>query len=145
MRRNNKLMYRYYNYSLIKIIEKTEKYFNKIENEYKKLNIIIITFDINNRDEYYNYLKDTLQDIKEKMNTDGIDGINTDFNTNIDTDNINQNVIQEKTNDQLIVLEKPIQRTETKEKEDNEKEEDLPTSLTKLKKLFKKIILEKNN
>jgi hypothetical protein len=150
MRRNKKLMYRYYNYTLIKIINKMEKYFTKIKHLYNELNAYVMSFDINNRDEYYNYLNNTFKDIKEKMNTYGINGNFVSINNNVGINNFNQNAFQLTTNDQFRVSEKSNQRTET-----IKIEEDFPTSIrkykksirriNKLKKLYKEILIEKNN
>ena len=116
MRKNNKLMIRYYNYTLIKVIEKTEKYYNKIKDAYNVLNQAIINFDKNDRGSYYNFLKDTFKDIKEKIDSLKVEGVYSDFITEMNNapPTINENHVNTKDN---FVQEKQnnmnIKETET--------------------------------
>ena len=142
--KSNKLMNRYYNYTLMKIVEKTEKYFCKIKNTYKVLDKTVTSFDKNNRNSYYNYLKDTLQDIKETMNYYGIEEIN--FNFNVSEDNLTNNNNNSNLTDNTI-HKISINRTENKEEraqkikksKEEGKEEDLPTCIRKYKKSLRRI------
>ena len=62
-----KLTKRYYTYSVTKIIDKIEKYINKINEAYIALEYAIKNYDKTESQEYYNYLNETFQDVQEKM------------------------------------------------------------------------------
>ena len=85
---NNKLTERYYRYSVIKIIEKTEKYTNKINDAYIALECEINKNNKTNSQEYDNYLNKTFQDVQEIMN---FYKINVNYE-NFDRDNTNMDL-----------------------------------------------------
>ena len=153
MSKNNKLMIRYYNYTLIKVIEKTEKYYNKIKNAYKTLNQVIINFDRNNRGAYYNYLKETFKDIKDKINSYRVEGVYSDFNVEMnnppnindesyvkskdnfvqenknnlnpkDTETIDINIKEREKNESNTQKEENVQKEENIQKESNNQKEE---------------------
>ena len=92
MRRDNKLKNRYYNYTLVKIIDKTEKYYGKINNSYNILNNALINFEKDDSSPHYKYLNETVQEIKEKINAYESESINPNVNNNI------QNINMDKSN-----------------------------------------------
>jgi len=75
-RKNSKLRFRYYNYTMIKIIEKTEKYLGKINNTYKSLNNALQNFEKDDSSPHYKYLNETLQKVKDKINAYEIEANN---------------------------------------------------------------------
>ena len=125
--KNEKLIQRYYRYSITKIIEKTEKYFNKINNSYEVLNKDISKFEKTDPS-YYKYLLNKKQKIMEKKKE--LEGNNNDIynNTVIDTAininiNNNNNYLESNLNknnqlesNKKLEDEKRIQRIEVKKK-----------------------------
>ena len=91
MQRSDKLFKRYYRYSIIKIINKTEDYLNKVKNAYEVLSKVSSTFENNNTNPYYVYLQEQLKKIKEKIDCYELQGNNPCIN-NIIIDNENSNI-----------------------------------------------------
>ncbi len=75
------LVKRYYRYTITKIIEKTEKYLNKIKKAYETLNKAAPTFEKDNSP-YNNYLKEQCKIIKEKIDFYEKEGNNACNNNN---------------------------------------------------------------
>jgi len=103
-RRNAKLRHRYYNYTMKKIIDKTEKYLGKIYNTNKVLNDALQNFEKDDSSPHYKYLNETLQKVKNQINAyeneannnisdvnnvNNISQINTTTECNINTNNDN--------------------------------------------------------
>ena len=65
--KNNGLIKRYYRYSKVIIIKKTEKYLSQIKHAYEVLNKYSPNFEKSNPS-YYIFLKEILEDIKKKIN-----------------------------------------------------------------------------
>ena len=95
--RDIKLIKRYYRYSIIKIIEKTESYIKKINNSQKILDEEVKKLAQNDKSEYNKYIKETLKEIEEQINILELEGnsenlnemINIDINNNYDINNNN--------------------------------------------------------
>ena len=97
-RGNEKLIIRYCNYSIKKIISKTEKYLNVINKAYEYMSNLSPNFENNTSYPYHIYLQNQFNKIKETKklfgeynfnnNNNTNDNNNNDTNTNI---NINQN------------------------------------------------------
>ena len=83
-KRDKTLINRYYKYSTMKIIERTEYVVKKIENIYGRLKTAETTFNKNNPFSYEKYLINTLQKVEEKMNLYELDKSN---NINININN----------------------------------------------------------
>ena len=83
-KRDKTLINRYYKYSTMKIIERTEYVVKKIENIYGRLKTAETTFNKNNQSSYEKYLINTLQKVEEKMNLYELDKSN---NINININN----------------------------------------------------------
>jgi len=90
---------RYDRYSKIKIIEKTEKYMEKVKDSYNELKKDANIFENNNEPDYHKYLKEVYNEMKEKVieygyqvndEQNNLDLNNYPNNTNT-TDNINNN------------------------------------------------------
>ena len=142
MRKDKKLMNRYYNYTLMKIVEKIDKFFGKIKNTYEILNKAVMSLP-NNRDSYHIFLEENLNDVKQKMKLFGIDDINPNFNNNLNNNpnnnlNSNQDSYRNMVNNNIGIRDKPAQEVEIKEKEEK-KDEDVPTCIRKYKKSIRKI------
>ena len=143
--RNGYLIYRYYRYSITKIIIKAEKYINRIKITYPILTEAIKKNEKTNSSEYINYLKDVLNQVEEKMNIYELE--KTDNNQNNDTicndDNMNNNdkkcVDFVKINIQTTEKEIQIKEKKKQEKNEEKKDEDLPTSIRKYKKSVRRI------
>ena len=74
-RKKNKVkIERYYRYSIIKIIEKTESYIKKMKDSLEVLDEAVKKLDNNNLSKYDNYLKDTLKEIQKQINVYEIEG-----------------------------------------------------------------------
>ena len=89
--KDEKLIIRYYRYSIIKIIEKTESYFEKMKHCYEVLYQEVQNLDKNISPDYNNYLKVTLQQIKEKINKLELEGNGINENNNMNN-NMNYNM-----------------------------------------------------
>ena len=72
LRRNSKLIERYYRISKIKIIEKTAKYLKKIKDTYEALKKDAPIFEKNNESGYHKYLKEVYNEAKNKAKYYGL-------------------------------------------------------------------------
>jgi len=172
-RNNEKLIRRYYNYSIKKIVLKTEKYLKSINQTYKDLSILSPTFENDSSYPYHVYLQEEFKKVKEAKNLLGVNYIDNiaNNNTNINDKNsytsnkydINQNkekqnYVQNFNNPNGQETEiKMNSKTNIKENEAKPLEENLEIStsirkfkkavrrIDKLKKLYKEIIIEKNS
>ena len=95
-RKDENLINRYYRYSIIKIIEKTESYIEKMKHCYDVLNQEVQKLDKNTSSNYNNYLKETLKEYKKKINLLELEGNNTNennnMNNNMNFNNMNYNM-----------------------------------------------------
>ena len=172
-RNNEKLIRRYYNYSIKKIVLKTEKYLKSINQTYKDLSILAPTFEKDTSYPYHVYLQEEFKKVKEAKNLLGVNYIDNiaNNNTNINDKNsyisnkydINQNkekqnYVQNFNNPNGQETEiKMNSETNIKENEAKPLEENLEIStsirkfkkavrrIDKLKKLYKEIEIEKNS
>lgn len=87
-----KLINRYYRYSSVKIIEKTEKYLDKLYDIHNNLNNALINFEKNDSSSHYKYLKETVNKVKAKIDEYDYQANNPVSNTNDTNDNNNQNL-----------------------------------------------------
>jgi len=172
-RNNEKLIVRYCNYSIKKIVLKTEIYLNKINEAYKYLSILAPTFENDSSYPYHVYLQKQFKEVKETKNL--LEGNNISNNNTIITNTKDNNSyisdkldIDQKKEGQNYVrnLNNPngqeIQikmnsKANIKENQAKPLEENLEISTTirkfkkavrkidKLKKLYKEIIIEKNS
>ena len=169
-RNNEKLIKRYCNYSIKKIVSKTKKYLKSINKTYVDLSKFSHTFENNTSDPYHAYLQKQFNKIKQTKNLfEGInldnDNLNTNDNNNNDT-NANLDINQNKEGQNYIqnlnnLNGKEIQikvdnKTDIKENQIKTLEENNEISTTirkykkavrridKLKKLYKEIEKEKN-
>ena len=95
-KKDEKLITRFYRYSIIKIIEKTESYIEKMKHCYDVLNQEVQKLDKNTSSDYNNYLKETLKEYKKKINLLELEGNNTNennnMNNNMNFNNMNYNM-----------------------------------------------------
>ena len=63
---------RYFRYSKIKIIEKTEKYMKEVNDSYNELKKDAKIFEINEHPDYHKYLKKIYEEMKEKVEEYGL-------------------------------------------------------------------------
>ena len=86
---------RYFRYSKIKIIEKTEKYMKKVNDSYNELKKDAKIFEINKHPDYREYLKKIYKEMKEKVIEYGYEVNNEEnnlhFNNIPNNNNINDN------------------------------------------------------
>ena len=163
MKKDGDLMKRYLIYTMVKIVEELDKSFGKMKKAYESLNKGILALAANKGDPYYHYLKDTLQDIKDKMKSLGREGINPDFENNLNKNiEINDNNLElpndikidnyyniysrtnNKSNQEVTVkeserVEEDDKKTDKREEEEEKEEEDMPTCIRKYKKAVRKI------
>ena len=168
-RNNERLINRYYNYSIKKIISKTDKYLKSIDKAYKDLLILAPIFQNNSSNPYHIYLQKQFNKIKETKNLFELNNLNTNYNniSNINTDAdvniyINQNKDEKNyiqklnnSNGQDIQI-KANNKTDIKENQIKllEENHDISTTIRKfkkavrriykLKKLYKEIEIEKS-
>ena len=89
-RKKDKLkIYRYDRYSKIKIIEKTEKYMEKVKDSYNELKKDANIFEKNDKPKYHKYLQKKYTKMKEKLKEYGYE-VNDEEN-NLDFNNIPNN------------------------------------------------------
>ena len=91
-KRSKNLINRYYRYSTMKIIERTENVLGKIKNTYIELKNAEPTFNKTNPSSYEKFLINTLKKVKEKMDLYQLDqniNNNTLINYVTSTDNVN--------------------------------------------------------
>ena len=146
-KKNDKLIQRYYRYSITKIIDKTESYIKKINHTYEVLNKAAPNFD-NKNFSYNSYLQGQLAKIKEKINSYELEGNNVYVNNyiynnvrvynNITTD-MNINNINNTNNDKNSGRELKNKSGEEGDKKEKEKDEDFPTCIRKYKKAVRRI------
>ena len=150
--RNEKLIKRYYRYSVIKIINKADSDINKMKHLYEVFNKKVQNYDKEKSSYEYKYLKDSLDIIGKRIKVYESEGNNINANNDLDynieysstninnTNNcINNNKInQSGAINELVNTEEQVQKVEIKtggkEKEIKEKEE-----LAKYKKNLKNI------
>ena len=91
---------RYFRYSKIKIIEKTEKYMKKVNDSYNKLKKDTKIFEINEHPDYHKYLKKIYKEMKEKVIEYGYEVNNEENNLHFkpNNNNINDNNDNNNTN-----------------------------------------------
>ena len=85
---------RYYRYSLVKIIEKTEKYMKKANECYKELKKDAKIFLKNNQSKYYQYLKEVFGEMEKMVKEYGFeveDGQDNFYNNEMNARNVNDN------------------------------------------------------
>ena len=86
-----KLIVRYYRYSVIKIVEKTEKYIQNMKKSFEGLNKAVQNYKEDKSTTYYKYLEGTLHEIDEKIKKIELES-NNDNNINImENYNLNNN------------------------------------------------------
>ena len=146
-KKNDKLIQRYYRYSITKIIDKAESYIKKINHTYEVLNMAAPNFD-NKNFSYNSYLQGQLAKIKEKINSYELEGNNVYINNyiynnvrvynNITTD-MNINNTNNINNDKNSGRELKNKSGEEGDKKEKEKEEDFPTCIRKYKKAVRRI------
>ena len=68
-KKNEHLIHRYYRYSIIKIIAKTEKYVEKMKNSYDSLAKEVLKLNKQQPSDYTNYLRETLKEMEENINS----------------------------------------------------------------------------
>ena len=158
-RKSEKLTKRYCNYSIKKIISKTEKYLKSINKAYEDLLIHAPIFENNTPNPYHDYLKKQFNKIKETKNLFGLNNLdnnNTNDNNNNDTNaNIYINKLNNSNGQEVQI--KVNNKTDIKENETKPLEENNEISTTirkykkavrridKLKKIYKEIEKEKNS
>ena len=91
-KKDEKLITRFYRYSIIKIIDKTESYIEKMKHCYEVLNQEVQKLDKNISPDYNNYLQETLQQIKGKINVLELEGNSINKNNNMNNNNMNYNM-----------------------------------------------------
>ena len=91
LHRDALLIQRYYRYSIIKIIEKTEKYVKKIKNAEEILKEEVKKIDKNDNSGYNNYIKETLKEIEEQVKILELEGNSENINDMNNVDIINNN------------------------------------------------------
>ena len=174
-RRNNEnLIKRYCNYSIKKIVFKTEKYLKSINDTYKHLSIIAPVFENDTSYPYYIYLQNKFNKVKETKNllswyiidnNDNSVNINNTKDKYSDTvEKFGKNQIKEEPNyiqnlnnpNGQEIQVKMDSKTNIRENQKKPLEENLETStsirkykkavrrIDKLKKLYKEIEIEKN-
>ena len=82
-KKKENLINRYYRYSVIKIIQKTENYFNKMKHLYEALNKEIQIYKKEKSSPYYKFLENTLHEIDKKLK---------EYDSQIKAVNINNNM-----------------------------------------------------
>lgn len=153
-RNNERLINRYYNYSIKKIISKTDKYLKSIDKAYKDLLILAPIFQNNSSNPYHIYLQKQFNKIKEAKNLFELNNLDTNYNniSNINTDTdvniyINQNKDEKNyiqklnnSNGQDIQI-KANNKTDIKENQIKllEENHDISTTIRKFKKAVRRI------
>ena len=91
---------RYFRYSKIKIIEKTDKYMEKVKDSYNELKKDAKIFEINEHPDYHKYLKKIYKEMKEKVIEYGYEVNNEENNLHFkpNNNNINDNNDNNNTN-----------------------------------------------
>ena len=153
----NKLIHRYYRYSTVKIIDKTDSYYNKMKKLHEDLNQTQQNYEDGKSSSNLNFHKETLQKIEDQIRAYDSEASNLNLNSNnvIDTNNINKgiNIINTDINENInknnnqSELNKPVntqymlnQKVEIKENEKGkEKKKDNVTCKKKYKKYVRRI------
>ena len=170
-RNNPKLINRYCNYSLKKIILKTDKYLKSIDTTYKELSKLAPIFESNPLNPYHVYLKNIFDNVKETRNILGLNNnlynnviINNTYNNNnvfplmyINQENESENYEQNINNSNGQEMQgNPNNAKDINQNLIDNLEENFETSkiirkykkavrrIAKLKKLYKEIEIERN-
>ena len=145
-KRKEYLMKRYYRYSIIKIIEATEKNLDKMKKQYEALNKAFQKMEKNDSSPYYLYVKETLQKEQYLLQYFGLVYNNLEINNNgniltlnnnafetlsnmnniqTSNDGFNQQVPYDKTEDKEIADKKvEIKENENEKEKEKEKEKE---------------------
>ena len=149
--RSEQLIKRYYRYSITKIINKTEKYINNINNTYQVLNKNAPIFENNNSYPFHAYLQEQFKKVSETINSLGGISVyinnNNNNNNNYSETNIIKNTFDEinlmkqNNNNNLEVKKKEQMQTAENNNKGKVIEEDYSTctSIRKYKKAVRRI------
>ena len=95
------LINRYYRYSIIKIIEKTEKYIKKIKKSQEILDEEVKRIDKNSNSDYNKYIEEILKEIEEQINILELEGNSENLNDKNNVDIINNNYMNNNNNNYM--------------------------------------------